>query len=87
MPRARQLNIRKKTGLALLGVVLLYWIAVPILPFTSIPNKAFVIPALVVIGEIVFVAAVALLGKEYWAEIKGWATRRFSRKSASGAGK
>ncbi|WP_408625812.1 transporter suffix domain-containing protein [Burkholderia cenocepacia] len=67
--------------------MLLYWIAVPILPFTSIPNKAFVIPALVVIGEIVFVAAVALLGKEYWAQIKGWVTRRLCRKNASGIGK
>ncbi|HGO6077946.1 TPA: transporter suffix domain-containing protein [Burkholderia cenocepacia] len=86
MPQSKS-NIRKKTGLALLGVVLLYWIAVPILPFASIPNKAFVIPALVVIGEIVFVAAVALLGKEYWAQIKGWVTRRLCRKNASGIGK
>ncbi|MFM2475267.1 transporter suffix domain-containing protein [Burkholderia cenocepacia] len=81
------LTVQLRGVSSLLGVVLLYWIAVPILPFTSIPNKAFVIPALVVIGEIVFVAAVALLGKEYWAQIKGWVTRRLCRKNASGIGK
>lgn len=47
-----KLNTRKKIGLVLLGVVLLYWIAVPILPFTNIPNKAVVIPVLVVVDEV-----------------------------------
>ncbi|MBN3816013.1 transporter suffix domain-containing protein [Paraburkholderia sp. Se-20369] len=75
-----KLNTRKKIGLALLGVVLLYWIAIPILPFTNIPNKAVVIPVLVVVGEVFFVGAVALLGKEYWESIKKWAARLFSRK-------
>ncbi len=63
-------SIRKKTGLILLGFVLLYWIAVPILPFMDIPHKAWIISGLVVIGEIIFVIAIALLGKEYWGNIK-----------------
>ncbi|EQB90781.1 transporter suffix domain-containing protein [Elizabethkingia anophelis] len=63
-------SIRKKTGLILLGFVLLYWITVPILSFMDIPHKAWIISALVVIGEIIFVIAIALLGKEYWGNIK-----------------
>lgn len=63
-------SIRKKTGLILLGFVLLYWIAVPILPFMDIPHKAWIVSGLVVIGEIIFVIAIALLGKEYWGNIK-----------------
>ena len=61
---------KKETGLILLGFVLLYWIAVPILPFMDIPHKAWIISGLVVIGEIIFVIAIALLGKEYWGNIK-----------------
>ncbi|OBS12868.1 hypothetical protein ATE49_03370 [Elizabethkingia miricola] len=63
-------NIRKKAGLILLGIVLLYWMAVPVLPFMDIPYKTWIISALVVIGEIIFVIAIALLGKEYWGNIK-----------------
>ncbi len=73
-------NIRKKTGLILLGIVLLYWMAVPVLPFMDIPYKAWIISALVVIGEIIFVIAIALLGKEYWGNIKKAVDRFFKPK-------
>ncbi|MCT3673673.1 transporter suffix domain-containing protein [Elizabethkingia anophelis] len=74
-------SIRKKTGLILLGLVLLYWIAVPILPFMDIPHKAWIISALVVIGEIIFVIAIALLGKEYWGNIKKQLADFFNQKN------
>ncbi|MDV2446722.1 hypothetical protein CMU93_04310 [Elizabethkingia anophelis] len=74
-------NIRKKTGLILLGIVLLYWMAVPVLPFMDIPHKAWIISALVVIGEIIFVIAIALLGKEYWENIKKAVGRFFKSKN------
>ncbi|MDV4128732.1 hypothetical protein CMT25_01060 [Elizabethkingia anophelis] len=73
-------NIRKKTGLILLGIVLLYWMAVPVLPFMDIPYKAWIISALVVVGEIIFVIAIALLGKEYWGNIKKAVGRFFKSK-------
>ena len=72
------LNIRKKIGLVLLGLVLLYWIAIPVIPFIDIPHKVIIIPALIVAGEIFFVVAVAILGREYWDSIKTWPRRLFS---------
>ena len=73
-------NIRKKTGLILLGFVLLYWMAVPILPFMDIPHKAWIISALVVIGEIIFVIAIALLGKRILGKYKKAVGRFFKSK-------
>ena len=40
---ANTLNFRKKLGLFLLGVVLCYWLTLPILPFLAFPHKALVI--------------------------------------------
>ena len=68
-----ELNLKKKIGLVLLGIVLVYWIAFPVLPFLDIPNKLVVIPVVVVVGEVLMTIAIALLGKEYWADIKKWA--------------
>lgn len=80
--RSEKLSFKKKAAFALLGGVLLYWIAFPIIPFLDIPNKIAILSALVVVGELLFVVAVALLGKEYWGEIKQWARERiFKRKS------
>lgn len=70
---------RKKLGLCLLGVVVLYWIAFPILPFLDIPFKALVISVLVVVGELLTLAAIALLGKEYWGRIRQSARQLFCR--------
>lgn len=61
---------RKKLGLVLLGVVVLYWIVVPVIPFLDLPYKAAIIPAMVVLGEGLTLIAIALLGKEYWGRIK-----------------
>ncbi len=64
------MNIRKKIGIILLGIVLFCWIAVPILPFLNFPYKIIIIPTLLAIGEVLFVITLALLGKEYWQKIK-----------------
>ncbi|MGW8394951.1 transporter suffix domain-containing protein [Pseudoduganella sp. HUAS MS19] len=74
-----ELNVRKKAGLVLLAIVLLYWIAFPVLPFLDIPNKLVVLSAIVVIGEVLMLAALALLGKEYWADIKKWTRQSLAR--------
>jgi apolipoprotein N-acyltransferase len=68
--KKHKLNTKKKVGFILLGLVFIYWIAITILPFLDIPNKALIITSLLVVGELVFVAAIALLGKEYWGQIK-----------------
>ncbi len=64
------MNIRKRIGFVLLGIVIFCWIAVPILPFFKFPYKVIIISALLVGGEILFVITIALLGKEYWQKIK-----------------
>ncbi len=61
---------RRRIGLILLGIVVLCWLAVPILPFFSFPYKVIIITSLLVGGEILFVVTVALLGKEYWLKKK-----------------
>ena len=73
------LNLRKKIGFAVLGIVMLYWLAFPIIPFIEMPNKLVVIPVVAVIGELLFIIAIALLGKEYWGRIKTLVHSKFSR--------
>lgn len=46
----------------------------------NIPHKAATISILVVGGEILFILAVAVLGKEYWGAIKQWCRRFVARK-------
>lgn len=70
--RSKNLSGRKKAGFAMLALVLVYWLAFPLIPFLDIPNKIIVASVVAVVGEILFVLAVALLGKEYWGEIKKW---------------
>lgn len=67
----QKLNHRKRIGLILLGVVLLRWVAVPIMPFFQFKHKAIIVTSTLVIGEVLFVITIALLGKEYWEKIKG----------------
>lgn len=78
MPKPK-LNLKKKIGLVLLGFVALYWISFPIIPFLDIPYKAAVITGLMIVGEILFLIAIALLGKEYWGTIKEWFSKIFRK--------
>lgn len=73
-----KLSGRKKAGFALLGIAALHWIATPIVPFFDIPNKAAVVTAVIVSGEIFFAGSIALLGKEYWGRIKSGLRQFFS---------
>jgi len=72
-------SLKKKIGFATLGVVLLYWLAFPVISFLDIPNKIVVLPIIAVAGELLFVIAIALLGKEYWGQIKTWIRSKFIR--------
>ncbi|HEI9711335.1 TPA: transporter suffix domain-containing protein [Serratia marcescens] len=52
-----------------------------VIPFLDIPYKIVVVSTLVVVGETLFVIAIALLGKEYWGQIKHWMQQKvFKRK-------
>lgn len=71
-------NLRQKIGFILLAIVLVYWIAFPIVPFLDIPHKALVMTGMVIGGEILFLIVIALLGKESWQSIKNGIKRFFS---------
>ena len=74
-----KIESQKEIGLVLLGFVALYWISFPIIPFLDIPYKAAVITGLMIVGEILFLIAIALLGKEYWGKIKEWFSKIFRK--------
>lgn len=71
------MNIKKKTGLALLAFVVCCWGITPILPFLDFPNKAIIITTLLITNEVLFIITIALLGKEYWNKIKNGVSRFF----------
>ncbi|MCK9522633.1 MAG: transporter suffix domain-containing protein [Proteobacteria bacterium] len=72
--------MKKTLGFVLLSVAVLCWIGAPVVPFTPMPHRAAVTASLVVVGEVSFVASIALLGKAYWAKIKSWFQALFVRK-------
>lgn len=74
-------NFKKTLGFIFFGITIICWIGAPILPFTDIPNKTIVTTTVVIVGEVFFVSAIALLGKEYWIKIKQWFKHLFSKKS------
>lgn len=80
MSKPQSLNTKKKAGFILLGIVVICWVAAPILPFFDIPYKVATITTVVIIGEILFVITIALLGKEYWGLIKKKVKQIFSFK-------
>ncbi|PHM51227.1 efflux RND transporter permease subunit [Xenorhabdus sp. KK7.4] len=82
MLRNNDLSFKKKAGFVMLILVLLYWLTFPIIPFLDIPNKMVVVSALIVVGETLFVIAIALLGKEYWREIKQWMRKKLLKRKS-----
>lgn len=75
--------MRKKVGLFLLGLVLLYWLAFPVIPFLDIPHKAAIMSGMVLLGEAILLIAIAVLGKEYYGSIKSWVSDLLSRRCQS----
>ena len=73
--------MRKATGYALLALSVAAWAAIAALPFmsVSIGSAAAITTALVIGGEISFLAAVTLLGKDVWDKVKSvWKRNRGS---------
>ena len=64
--------MRKTAGYALIILSVLAWAAIATLPFIGMPmaRAAAITTALVIGGEVAFLAGVALLGKEAWDKAK-----------------
>ena len=64
--------MRNVTGYVFLVLSVLAWAAIAALPFMSISmtKAAAITTALVIGGEILFIAGIALLGKEAWGRLK-----------------
>lgn len=67
------MGFNKKTiGFIILGLACLIWIITPMIGFLNLTDRqlAIYLPLLIVLGEIFFLIAIALLGKEYWIKVK-----------------
>lgn len=73
-------NFKKILGFIFFGITIICWVGAPILPFTDIPNKTIVTTTVVIVGEVFFLSSIALLGKEYWGNIKQWFKSLFGKK-------
>ena len=68
-----KMNFNKKIiGFIVLGFACLIWVIMPFIGFFNLSTKqiAIYLPTLIILGEILFLIAIALLGKEYWIKIK-----------------
>ena len=67
------MGFNKKTiGFIILGFACIIWVITPLIVFFNLTNKqlAIYLPILIVLGEVLFLIAIALLGKEYWIKVK-----------------
>ena len=64
--------MRKTAGYALIILSIVAWAAIATLPFIGMPlaRAAAITTALVIGGEVAFLAGVAQLGKEAWDKLK-----------------
>ena len=69
------MNTNKKIiGFLFLGMACIIWIITPFIGFFNFTNTqlAIYLPLLIVAGEVAFLIAIALLGKEYWLKVKAF---------------
>ena len=69
------MGFNKKTiGFIVLGFACIIWVITPLIGFFNLTNKqlAIYLPLLIVSGEIFFLIAITLLGKEYWIKVKNF---------------
>lgn len=68
------MKIRKTLGFVILGISILLWLAIAVIPFLGFKGgqTAGLMVGLVIAGEVTFYLAIALLGKEIWMKIKGF---------------
>ncbi|WP_412850680.1 transporter suffix domain-containing protein [Chryseobacterium sp. PMSZPI] len=69
-------DVKKKWGLVFLGMGIVCLIEVPVFSFLDFPNKAVVVTAILIAGEVLFFITITLSGQGYWEKL----TRFFSLK-------
>lgn len=73
-----KLEMKKYFGYILLALAVVCWVITPLIPIFKISAKTAVITTLVVAGELFFIGALALLGKELWQKIKAGFKKLFT---------
>ena len=58
------------TGLGLIYVAGLGWLAEIIIPFTQLPHKVFIFTLVIVASEVIFFLGIAIIGKPLYLELK-----------------
>ncbi len=63
---------KKIIGFLVLGIACVIWVITPLIGFFNLTRKQITIsvPILILLGEVLFLIAIAFLGKEYWIKIK-----------------
>ena len=72
----------KLIGYIILGISILLWLTIPVVPFLgfSVSKIAGITTGLIIAGEITFYLSIFLIGKEFLVKIKN----KFKRKKTSG---
>jgi len=71
----------KLIGYIILGISIVLWLAIPVVPFLgfSVGKAAGITTGLIIAGEITFYLSIFLIGKEFLVKIKN----KFKRKKTS----
>jgi hypothetical protein len=71
----------KLIGYIILGISILTWLAIPVVPFLgfSVGKVAGITTGLIIAGEITFYLSIFLIGKEFLVKIKNKFKRRKSK--------
>lgn len=68
----------KLIGYIVLGISILIWLLIPVVPFLgfSVGKAAGITTGLIIAGEITFYLSIFMIGKEFLVKIKNWFKRR-----------
>lgn len=79
----------KIIGYIILGISVLIWLMIPVVPFLgfSVAKVAGITTGLIIAGEITFYLSIFLIGKEFLVKIKNWFKRRKSKATEEGDAK
>ena len=70
--KRRREEKRREGSFLVLGIACVIWVITPLIGFFNLTRKQITIsvPILILLGEVLFLIAIAFLGKEYWIKIK-----------------
>ncbi|ERK29072.1 transporter suffix domain-containing protein [Clostridium intestinale] len=77
--------VLRRCAIFLIVISFVLYGLIPIIPFTALtlPQKAIVIPSLVLVGEITWWIGVAIVGKEFIVKIKSYFCNKFCNKKGT----